>query len=73
LNSELILEGLKSGQNKYKYGFGSDCFRLLAASIDIPESYQTNLIYYNDLMIKKQSEINLLRKIYWEMLKFLED
>lgn len=71
--SQTITDGLTADKTvvSKSIGHGSDCFRLYAAYVDIPNSPYTNLLFRSEQLVDKNSEINIIRTIFWELLRFI--
>ena len=72
-SSEVIIEGIIKGTGEKVYGYGSDVFRLFTASVDLIENEETNLFLRTEFLNTKLAEINVLRNIYFEIFKFLDN
>lgn len=65
------INGTLKANNDKQYGLGVDVLRLLCASIDIPEETKGELSIENIATNVKQSEINLIRKIFWGIFRYI--
>jgi isoleucyl-tRNA synthetase len=58
-------------ENQNSFGHGSDCFRLYSAYVDVSTSPYVNLLFRSELVSDKNAEINIIRTIYWELLRMI--
>ena len=66
-----VVEGVVKKEGVSAYGAGTDSFRLFTASTDIKNNTFTDIVLSSTFLSSKLAEINLIRKIYWEMLKYI--
>lgn len=70
---DTLLEGMIKINKRRSFGYGTDVFRLFSCAVDFPENYNTNIVLNDFFLVNKKAEINVLRKIYWEMLSLIND
>ena len=61
--------GMTRENGQRQYGFGSDALRLLCASIDQTDFGTMEATLTSEMLNVKQSEINVLRKVFSDLLK----
>eukprot|EP01017_Pseudomicrothorax_dubius_P018265 TRINITY_DN20279_c0_g1_i1.p1 TRINITY_DN20279_c0_g1~~TRINITY_DN20279_c0_g1_i1.p1 ORF type:complete len:154 (-),score=18.56 TRINITY_DN20279_c0_g1_i1:59-520(-) len=67
-----MLFGAERFNTNRQYGYGIDILRLWIASTDITKKENPYTYISNVDLDTKNSEIKLLRQIYWEILRFTE-
>ena len=73
IDVEDLIEGAVKANGQRQYGFGVDILRLWAAASDLENKQADEIFLTNHHIDVKNAEINMLRKTYWTIFRYLGD